>query len=306
MSFGRRLGVRVSRLLAVTGLATASLLVGVVPEAHAASQIKILQFNMCGNVCNNDGMTVVTDIENSINASSPQPAFVTLEEVCGNQFSRLWGDLAPYYGEFYVTVPGACAGGDDYGIAILTRTNVYSDLGSWWLPKQVGYTADESRKVGCIQTSTFGGSQPIIACVTHISTNTHNQAGQITYVANKARGYWSGHKVLVGGDFNVTPTNAYMNPMYESYYSPAGSGIFNEVDSSNEYRTGGGFNTAYNEYTVCGGNKKPCGDASGDYQPTSKIDYVFVSDLDFFSLTSDATYAAHSDHAPLWGWATPS
>jgi endonuclease/exonuclease/phosphatase family metal-dependent hydrolase len=135
----------------------------------------------------------------------------------------------------------------------------------------------------------------------HIDTHSANQPSQIQSVANRASGYYSGNHVVVGGDFNVTPGSSYISPMYASWYSPSGSGIFNEADAPSSYsRSGGCAGCSTNEYTVCGGQHYSCGYGQ-TYTPTSKIDYIFLGGGDFASYSADATYALHSDHTPLWG-----
>ena len=113
---------------------------------------------------------------------------------------------------------------------------------------------------------------------------------------------WSGHHVLIGGDFNVTPGSSTLNPMYSSQYAN-GTGVFNEADASNFSRSGGGVGSSYNEYTG-GCFSYPCGWQAAYWHPTKKIDYVFLSRYDFTGFTADATYALRSDHTPLWAWAT--
>lgn len=269
------------------------------PPARAASaSLAFLQFNMCGNACGTH-QTVTTDVENSINNHSPQPYVVTLNEVCRSQYSKLYVDLLPYYGHFEPTVSGACWDGSDYGIAILLRTSSFSYLGSWSLPNPGG---NEARKMSCLQTSVSGASQPLIACVTHIDYHSANIAAQVSAVASRAQGYWSGHKVLVGGDFNTTPGSSAMNPMYSTQYS-AGTGVFNEADSANFSRGGGGVGSTYNEYTG-GCVSYPCGWQAAYWNPTKKIDFMFLSRYDFTGYSADASYALHSDHTPLWVTAT--
>jgi endonuclease/exonuclease/phosphatase family metal-dependent hydrolase len=159
--------------------------------------------------------------------------------------------------------------------------------------------------MGCIQTSAFGGGQPIVACVTHVTTNSTDRSFQIQDVASRANGYWNGNKVIVGGDFNAyPPSTSSMNPMYLPGYSPAGSGNFFEADAMDMSRTDGGYNTTYNENTLCGGGVTPCGSGQVNH-PTQKSDYIFFSNFDFSSVTGDATWANHSDHAPEWAVGTP-
>lgn len=286
-----------ARLL-VAVLAAVAPTVLVATPAHAASvSHKYFHFNMCGNKCRGGNLDVANDVINSVNSSSPQPFAITLNEVCRNQYDHLYYNLTPYYGRFEVTVPGACSNGSDYGIAVMVRTWNYSFYGAWQLPG--GY---ERRKLVCIKTSaTGGGTQPLIACATHIDYHSDVQAAQIQFVADRGREMWSGNHVLIGGDFNVTPGSSKLNPMYSSLY-PSGTGIFNEADAANYSRSGGGVSVSYNEYTG-GCTSYPCG-AGQWWLPTKKIDYIFLSRYDFSSFTADATYALRSDHTPLWAWAT--
>jgi endonuclease/exonuclease/phosphatase family metal-dependent hydrolase len=289
---------RLARFLAIACVLVTVPLFRPAPVNAASASLSFLQFNMCGNACGTQ-MTVVTDLENSINNHSPQPFVVTLDEVCRSQYKKLWGDLVPYYGHFETTVAGRCWDGSDYGIAILLRTSAFSYLGSWWLPNPGN---NEPRKMSCLQTDVPGASQPLVACVTHIDTHSANIPSQISAVASRAQSYWSGHKVLVGGDFNTTPSNSALNPMYSTSYAN-GTGVFNEADSSNFSRGGGGVGSTYNEYTG-GCASYPCGWQAAYWNPTKKIDYIFLSKYDFISYSADATYALHSDHTPLWATAT--
>jgi endonuclease/exonuclease/phosphatase family metal-dependent hydrolase len=285
---------RLTRLLLVALLAVAPAAVAVQPVTANSASLAFLQFNMCGNACGTH-LTVVADVESSINGHSPQPFVVTLNEVCRSQYGKLYADLLPYYGHFEPTITGRCWDGSDYGIAILLRTSSYTYLGSWPLPNPAG---TEPRKMSCLQTNVAGASQPLVACVTHIDTSSANIPSQISSVASRARGFWSGHKVLVGGDFNTTPGASALNPMYSTQYS-GGTGVFNEADSGNFSRGGGGTGSAYNEYTG-GCLHWPCGYRANDWKTQRKIDYVFLSRYDFISYSADASYSLHSDHVPLW------
>jgi endonuclease/exonuclease/phosphatase family metal-dependent hydrolase len=288
---------RLMRLLVVALLAAAPLAVVARPAEAASADLTFLQFNMCGQACRTH-MTIVTDVENSINGRSPQPFVVTLNEVCRSQYDKLYVDLLPYYGHFEPTVASRCWDGSDYGIAILLRTSSFSYLGSWPLPNPGG---GEPRKMSCLQTNVSGASQPLVACVTHIDTNSANIASQISAVAGRARGFWADNKVLVGGDFNTTPDSSALSPMYSTLHS-GGTGVFNEADSGYFSRSGGGTGSTYNEYTG-GCQHRPCGCRVNDWKTLRKIDYIFLSRYDFTSYSADATYALHSDHTPLWATA---
>ena len=302
----RRVRRQPTRLLVLVVLLLAGLVAPPPPEAAdadadanaASTGLTFLHFNMCGNACGTR-MTVVTDLANAITSRSPQPFVVTLNEVCRSQYDKLDADLPPYRGHFEPTVLSRCWDGSDYGIAVLLRTGSFADLGSTPLPSPGG---GEPRKMSCLRTNVPGASQPLVACVTHVDTGAANLAPQIGAVASRARDYWAGHKVLVGGDFNATPGSSALNPMYSTDY-PGGTGVFNEADSANSSRGGGGVGSSDNEYTG-GCASYPCGWQAAYSHPTRKLDYVFLSRYDFVGYGADGTYARHSDHIPLWVTAT--
>ena len=266
-------------------LLAALVVVPAAPSRAASARLTFLSLNMCGNACG-QRMTVVADLEASL--SSRQPFAVMLQEVCRGQFDRLRADLPAYRGRFATTLPGRCWDGSDYGIAVLLRTSSYRLQGVWSLPNP---GADEPRALLCLRTSVGGASQPLVVCSTHIDFNTENRASQISAVASRTRSLDPGRAVVVGGDFNTTPGNRAIDPMYDSVY-PSGTGVFREADSTNLSRSGGGEGSTYNEFTSCG--TLPCGST------LRKIDYVFMSRRDFVSPAADVKDAAHSDHAPVW------
>lgn len=298
LAIPRPLRRRPTRVLALVVVLLAALFAPPKAAEAASASLTFLHFNMCGNACDTR-MTVVTDLESSINSRSPQPFVVTLNEVCRSQYNKLYADLPPYYGRFEPTVLRRCWDNSDYGIAILLRTSSFTDLKGTPLPSPGG---GEPRRMICLRTNVSGASQPLVACVTHIDTGSANIGPQISAVTSRARGYWSGHKVLVGGDFNVTPGSSALNPMYSASYS-GGTGVFNEADSANLSRGGGDVGSSYNEYTG-GCVSYPCGWQAAYWHPTRKIDYMFLSRYDFASYSADGTYAPHSDHIPLWVTAT--
>lgn len=267
--------------------------------AQAAGPMTVLTFNMCGNKCGT-GTGVATALESSIRARSPQPSVVLLQEVCRNQFNHLTNDLTAYRGVFVATVAGACAAGVDYGIAILVRTTSYTNLGSWPLPK----TSGEARRVMCIQSSAFGGTQPLVACNSHLTIVTADRPGQVNALASRAAVYNASNRVLIGGDFNAKPGAAELNALYNNAYVPAGHGSFAEADLS--YR-GNRFdsNNGQNEQTSCGGQKPGCG-VNPLPLVTAKIDYVFLANGDWSGYSADATQSTKSDHKLLWASATKS
>jgi endonuclease/exonuclease/phosphatase family metal-dependent hydrolase len=260
------------------------------PVSAASAKVSLLQFNVCGKTCHL-GTAVVGDIENAVTSADPQPLVLTLNEMCRSDYAKLTADLPAYHGYFQTTLPRNCADGSDNGDVILVRTSSVTYLGSWALPRPGG---GEARMVTCLRTSVSGASRPLVACVTHIDYHASNTAAQISAVATRAAGYAPANAVVVGGDFNSTPTSSPLNAMYSGSY-PGGHGTFVEADSANHLRTGGGSSSTYNQFTGCGG--APCPSAS--HPAHHKIDYLFLSDTGFSGYSATALSAAHSDHRPL-------
>ena len=231
-----------------------------------------LQFNMGGDKWNRGGrrLAVADAVARSVNQRNP--FIVTLNEVCKNQYDRLYQKV-PHYGKFSHAGtsenPVRCANGQLYGNAILIRSSNYSVIGSFPLPG-----GGEPRRLFCIKHKPTG-AQPIVACVTHITNIREYRREQIARVAQITRGYWDENGVLVGGDFNVTPSDNRLDVMYRN-----DKGIFNEVDADD------------NEPTL----DRPVG-------RDKKVDYIFLSDFDWDRLDGDATHSGYSDHDPLWGTA---
>jgi endonuclease/exonuclease/phosphatase family metal-dependent hydrolase len=284
-SFRNRVAVL---LIAVCAAATAPFIAAAPAQAASVSHT-YFSFNMCGNVCNSGGLNVANDTISSIANRNPQPLVVALQEVCRNQYNHMYysAPLAAYYGYFDVTVPGACSNGEDYGIAILLKTSNFTMHTSAWLPDPYN---KEDRKLLCLRTTaTGGGTQPLIACNTHIDPHGDTATVQIKYVGDVAKGLWSGHHVMVAGDFNAAPNSSKMAPLYTTAYTPAGTGVFNEADSANLNRnTSGTSSGPYNEST----------------HGSQKIDYIFLSRYDYTNFSGDATSAANSDHDPFWAVVT--
>jgi endonuclease/exonuclease/phosphatase family metal-dependent hydrolase len=235
-----------------------------------------LQFNMCGNVCNNGGTAVADDVIRSVNGRNP--FIVTLNEVCSAQFNRIDGRLAQYRGRFDATGPTCRGGAGKYGNAILVRGS-FTALGSWWLPNPDG---GERRRLMCVRPA-LSGAPRFTACVTHIDNDgARNKTQQINEVARLVHPYWRVGAVLLGGDFNVRPGDSRLNKIYGSCYG--GSGHFLELDSGP--RCSRAESSTVNEPTHSHG----------------KLDYLFVTSH-FSNRNADATSAPRSDHDPLWGTA---
>ena len=215
-----------------------------------------LQLNLCGNVCNGGGLAIATNLANVI--ANRHPYAVTLNEVCENQFTRLDAELAGYEGRSDPTGP-VCRNGALYGNAALLRTDDVSLVGSWSLPNLAGR---EPRRLMCLGGQPFG-RRPLVACVTHISTQPVDIGAQLRTVANVLNGLsGGGASVVLGGDFNVDPVDPRMDPLWR-----AGTDVANEATFGHH-----------------------------------RLDYVFLSCDGGSPTTSDVTDPPQglSDHKALW------
>jgi endonuclease/exonuclease/phosphatase family metal-dependent hydrolase len=251
-----------------------------------------LQFNMCGNMCNDGGLPAAVHLAGSIRTG--RPFAVTLNEVCENQYERLRADLAAYRGQFDPTGP-RCRNGARYGNAVLVRTTSLEPVGSWPLPSPAG---GESRRLLCVHARPAGGGDPtaegvrtLVVCVTHISYVGADIGVQVATVADIVRGLARNGAVLLGGDFNADPADARMNPLYRAC-DGGGTGRFDEVDSggcAGRSMTNRGLGLdVVNEDTL----------------QRHKLDYIFLSSGDWVTSRADARAAGNSDHDALWATAT--
>jgi endonuclease/exonuclease/phosphatase family metal-dependent hydrolase len=242
-----------------------------------------LQFNLCGNACNDGGLGVVGELVGAVRAR--RPFVVTLNEVCENQYTRLRADLGGYHGHFDPT--GArCRNGGRYGNAVLVRSAEVDVVGGWDLPNPA---RDEARRLFCLSTRLPDAAR-LVVCVTHVSNYPANIAAQVEAVAGHLRRLAADGAVLVGGDFNTNPADARLDPLYRTC---DGSGLFHEADS------GGCANRSLRNHAV--GADVINQDTYGQH----KYDYLFLSDGAWSTFAAEAADAGRfSDHAALWATAT--
>ena len=247
----RRFGaISTAVVLVVAGLACSG------AAGSTVNRQTYLQFNLCGNVCNAGGLDVITGLRTVI--ANRQPYAVTLNEVCENQYARLAAGLPGYDGRFDPTGP-ICRNGSRYGNAALLRAADVTLVGRWSLPNLAG---GEPRRLMCLRGWPTG-RRPVIACVTHISTQPVDIGAQLRTVADVLNGLEGGAtSVLLGGDFNTDPSDARMSPLRR-----AGTDVVNEATFGRH-----------------------------------RYDYVFLSEDSRSSVTADVTDPPHgrSDHKALW------
>ncbi len=260
--------------------------------AAASHQWKTWHFNMAGNTQEDGRSDPVGPIVDSLTINpGDDPKFVSLNEVCENQYRELMARLPPaWHGEFAETVDtdhydGLCDdGGDipehDYGIAVLIRGDVVA--GSRYV-KELPHPSYERRKLLC---KTAEAAVWVHTCTTHID-NEFPEYTQIykddqiravkEYVEPLAN---DGKRVVLMGDFNVEPQSEKLDRFYHyTMFGGGAHGIFEEVDQ--------GFETCR------------CGAATHD---RGKIDYTWVNNRDWDVLDGSVHNAiTASDHHILRG-----
>jgi hypothetical protein len=251
----------------------AAALVNAAPPAAAAGPVRVMQFNMCGAMCNHGavdkagpGNDVVEDVRGRV--AGFHPDVLALNEVCVAQFNRLkavlGGGAWRMSGAFRAQRDeSACKGGAQFGDAVFTAGGINGQkvLG---VPNPSG--GPEHRAVLCVHTTAAGG--PVLACVLHTVTANPMKARQVAAAAKALNGEAANGAVIVGGDFNTEPGG--MRALLDS----GQGGRFFDVDPQRASTRGG------------------------------KIDYALFGRSHFSNPTGGPQGSRYSDHSVLVGQAT--
>lgn len=268
--------------LAVLGiLSVASQLVTAATPANAVSDqlLRMIQFNVCGNICYGGDIEAGTVVGNEI--VSWDARIVTLNEICRNQFDRVLADtgMSGYYFETSGPLSQNRRGvsdcpGDHYGIGLFTD-NPFKDASQWWALADP--SSNEYRGLIC-RTTTF--LHTVTVCSTHIRPD------QVDYQISQVRDHTNvvltqNYAVVLGGDFNATPGSQALSRIYSSRFS-GGYGSFSEV--------------AVN----CASPPARCGAPT---HSSEKIDYIFFNDTNgaWCCPTAYTRTVGASDHKLLRG-----
>lgn len=268
--------------IACTVLLACTLTVATGGEAEAATQLRVLQFNMSGSKLNGGTDPVADDTARSINSRVSH--VVTLNEICYSQFRIVQAStgLNGYFSETNGPNTGLaqysnrCTDGR-FGNALLVRSTV-SNPQAQWLPDPSTY---ERRKATCALASTF--APDVEVCVTHTATNS-----QIFAATDYVNGFpvFVGRATIFGGDFNNMPDE----PILDQLYAPVfdfGHGHFGEIA----------------QQCGTGGTLDRCGAYTFQANPSlGKIDYIWSSaGGDFCCRSATVTDSLRSDHRILSG-----
>ena len=243
-----------------------------VTPAAAGKTKRYLQFNIAGNSMHGGGLTPAKAVVSHVKAKLPY--VVTLNEVCGTQFDYVKTRLASYgYRAQHGHTGVNCENGSPFGNVVLIRI-ASERIGNWALPNPVN---GEHRRLLCVKATNYA----MAVCATHISYGKGDKEAQVHAVAERIAALRAkGYRVILGGDFNLQPHHAQLDPVYASCY-PDGTGAMYEAAAQR------------------------CGPRDG--APTVdgkwKLDYLFFTGQ-YQGLVSTTVPTSVSDHRELWATAT--
>ncbi|MFG2025135.1 endonuclease/exonuclease/phosphatase family protein [Streptomyces sp. NPDC048825] len=239
-----------------------------------------------------------------------QPAFLTVQEACGDWMDELAEKLPTYTISFDPVKTGSGAdaqcynpiqdendpgyGGPDrnsprslYGNAMITK-NTYFGTGATAKSHSLGTPSGEQREMLCV-TSNFLSTA---ACSAHTTSARTDQGAdyrdtEIANAVNILETEYAGYVHFLGGDFNAEPLDNEMKQIYSSRYSTDTTGRYGEVDSPCETDTPPTPGPA----CLSGGATTLSGE---------KFDYIFLTRGVVEVNSAGPTKSLYSDHLPLW------
>jgi endonuclease/exonuclease/phosphatase family metal-dependent hydrolase len=268
---------RIIALSAVLGV-LASLLVAA-PAAAAPARIRVMTFNICGNVCR-QGEVRDTAANVAYQVTARRVAVMFLQEVCYSQFLAIRTGLYGhgYRGVFTAGEAGRrcddhdTAHGRAFGNAILVHGEVHGRVVRG-LPSPASIRPEGRVLLG---TTAKVRGRWMHLVTTHTAPSGPNLAAQLRAVRRYVEPIARRRPVIVGGDLNSLPSSSGLDGFY-SRRVPAGQGLFREMDETTR--------------------RPSCRCGSPTYQPVPrKIDYVFASHRHFrprYALTAGSRYSDH-------------
>lgn len=297
------------RRWALAALTAACVLASAAPAAADVHKV-FMHFNMCGHSCEyGDTGLPVDAVANSIKSHGAQA--VSLNEVCHSQVATLRSRLAnDGYSMNYAFAQGhfgdnTCAQ-DAAGIAIMSKAAMW-DVGEWSLPDN--NPADSTQRKLLCATTNYARDTKI--CTTHLHPgedfdDPSKQADwqvreqQARFIAQETDWFVDIWPVVMMGDFNARPKEPAMNYFYtrehgQDNFETWAHGRYKEVDRAE-----------------CASPPARCGEYTWPFPPDGrederkKIDYIFVSNPQWYDVTGDVTDNgswSDSDHRLVHGTA---
>jgi endonuclease/exonuclease/phosphatase (EEP) superfamily protein YafD len=273
-----RLARNLAWLAAPALIATTTVLTvpGTASAAAATQTLKVLQWNVAGNVDHNGSTTdgldaaIVTAIQNQ------GADLVSLNELCQSQYndiiSRLrmisWAADPSNFARFTPEASGRC-NGSDVGNGVFSKAPL-GGADKFLLTPQDASGA--TRYLTCVPLQTIPSPQSLVFCNTHLSTNQSGapasiNAKQVVAAHDHIVTTYPSATVLVSGDFNAQPLPSGMTNMAPFYAD------YTELDSADTSHCPG-----YGEWTTNLEPGQPQYSCGGDSQIVGhkKIDFVFA------------------------------
>ncbi|MFJ4340951.1 endonuclease/exonuclease/phosphatase family protein [Streptomyces sp. NPDC088915] len=270
--------------------------------ANTPQALRFVTYNMCGNMCKEgtgptgyDNAHRIESIVAEAGASGWKADQIFLQEVCQDQYTELSTKLAPlgFNGRFAGALTGqsgAC-GGDPYGVALFVKGAIVQTK---TLDLSQG-TESEPILVPCVKSYLQGRLN--WACTVHLYWADNPvrdvEAAELRWQAEA----WekTGTPVVLGGDFNGFPNEAFMDGYYGPAVGSGAKGVFTEADQSDP-----ALETDKGNDPACASGAVPCqggestfrskgddlADPADDYD--CKIDYLFFSSRHFKDVVGDS------------------
>ncbi|MFF2618980.1 endonuclease/exonuclease/phosphatase family protein [Kitasatospora sp. NPDC058046] len=291
------------------------------PDAVNWPKPRFLSYNVCGGKCGIYQQNPSAWRDKTIAAMDGwDDDVIMFQEMCYAQWQLLRDSLATRASQPYDTVWGAALPSADgcrkwiadplervkpdttlarFGLAIFVKGGTGTiDLSTRSVTMLPNPMNAEQRILLCARANVKAHN--VRVCDTHIDFTPGNQGPQVAQVASVTKSYSNqGDPVALGGDFNMPPGDANLNPLYDNH---GGTGIFGEADEND---------TSYYAAAGCSTSESACrsGEPTEDStcsSPTTlslKIDYIFLDRRSFNTLRGDAAActAGMSDHHLLRG-----
>lgn len=248
---------------------------GAAPPAPAATRVRMMQFNLCGSICNGgevdrpgEGNDVVEHIRDLI--GELQPDVVVLNEVCRAQLDRLVGLLArrghPMASTFHPQrrADQRCPpvdGERGFGDAVLAA----GPTGAGEVHPLPNPPGGEDRAILCLRVAP--GPRFLVCAVHLVAGDAEYRRRQLAELVRFSRRRAQTDRLVVAGDFNSYPREL------RRMSDPSRDGHFEDVDA-------------------------------GQNRPTharKKIDYIFFERAHFHSPRALVRSSPYSDHRILFG-----
>jgi len=306
---------RTTTAAAALAVLAAAQLAGAPTGVHAAAaverapgpQLRLLEYNMCGNVCwkpgdpeNSFGADtrgeIATRVARIAHAADHHAAdLILLNETCYSQYRGLRAELRKrgYHARFSATTTGGqCdryddAHGQRFGNALFAKGPLHGaarvhDLGG------ANRSADGvQRRYRLLCADAELHSRTVRSCVTHLRADDPGvRDAQARKAARYARRFAQHGPTVLAGDLNVPPRSRQAGYFYGH---SGGTGVFREADENDR---------AYRSGWAPGAHRGRTGEPT--FRETKKIDYIFFGERHFRQVRGDAVArypAPVSDHS---------